>query len=74
MKSMEKLVIDVSYLNDSTRRETLFAIIKNFYDHSILDYKLSKFNNNQLVCDNLSNVFIESQYGHYIRSNQGFSI
>ncbi len=48
----EKLVTDVSYVYHKQGRLYL-SIIKDLYDNSILAYNLSKFNDNQLVFENL---------------------
>ena len=70
-KPLEKVVTDVSYLNYQGGRRYL-SVIKDLYDHTILAYQLSSFNDNQLVFDNLAQVFTEKHYECLIHSDQGF--
>ena len=55
-RPLEKLVTDVSYVYHQSGRLYL-SVIKDLYDNSILAYSLSKSNSNQLVFDNLNQIF-----------------
>ena len=55
-RPLEKLVTDVSYIYHKSGRLYL-SVIKDLYDNSILAYSISKWNSNQLVFDNLKQVF-----------------
>ena len=55
-RPLEKLVTDVSYVYHQSGRLYL-SVIKDLYDNSILAYSLSKWNSNELVFDNLNQVF-----------------
>lgn len=70
-RPMQKLVTDVSYLYHKNGRLFL-SIIKDLYDNSILAYQLSRFNNVQLVMDNLKQVFTGNHYQCILHSDQGF--
>lgn len=70
----EKLVTDVSYVYHKQGRLYL-SIIKDLYDNSILAYNLSKFNDNQLVFENLDLVFRkdwDKSKSCLLHSDQGF--
>lgn len=70
----EKLVTDVSYVYHKQGRLYL-SVIKDLYDNSILAYNLSKFNDNQLVFENLDLVFRkdwDKSKSCLLHSDQGF--
>ena len=48
------------------------SIIKDLYDNSILPYQLSRFNNVQLVIDNLTKVFTDNHCQCILHSGQSF--
>ena len=65
---------DVSYVYHKQGRLYL-SIIKDLYDNSILAYNLSKFNDNQLVFENLDLVFRkdwDKSKSCLLHSDQGF--
>lgn len=69
-----KLVTDVSYIYHKEGRLFL-SVIKDLYDNSILAYKISKFNDIELVFDNLDLVFDENWDSTNVcifHSDQGF--
>lgn len=55
-RPLEKLVTDVSYIYHKSGRLYL-SVIKDLYDNSILAYSISKWNSNELVMNNLNQVF-----------------
>ena len=55
-RPLQKLVTDVSYIYHKEGRLYL-SVIKDLYDNSILAYCISKWNSNELVFDNLKQVF-----------------
>jgi len=72
-KPYQKLVTDVSYIYHKSGQLYL-SVIKDLYDNSIVAYTVSKFNNNELVFDNLNLVFDEKWDGTIkclLHSDQG---
>ena len=64
---------DITYLIFNNRRVYLSTII-DLYDRKVISYKISKFNNNQLVIDTLNEAIgnTKNVNGLIIHSDQGF--
>ena len=64
---------DVTYLIFKGKRLYLSTII-DLYDRHVVSYKISKFNNNQLVIDTLNEAIAKEKdvHGLIIHSDQGF--
>ncbi|MDD4796055.1 MAG: IS3 family transposase [Bacilli bacterium] len=64
---------DITYLIFKGKRLYLSTII-DLYDRHVVSYKISKFNNNQLVIDTLNNAIAKEKdvHGLIIHSDQGF--
>ena len=64
---------DITYLIHNGKRAFLSTII-DLYDRKVVAYKISKFNNNQLVIDTLNEAIAKRKdvYGLIIHSDQGF--
>ena len=56
IRPLEKLVTDISYVYHQEGRLYL-SVIKDLFDHSIIAYTISRFNNNSLVTECLVQVF-----------------
>ncbi|WP_271329489.1 MULTISPECIES: IS3 family transposase [Lactococcus] len=70
----QKLVTDVSYIYHKSGR-CFLSVIKDLYDNSILAYRISPFNDNRLVFDNLDLVFNaqwDTDLPCTLHSDQGF--
>lgn len=73
-RPLQKLTTDVSYVYHKQGRMFL-SVIKDCYDHSIVAYTLSDFNDKQLVFDNVDLVFNETWDATQpciLHSDQGF--
>ena len=66
-------VTDITYLIFNNKRLYLSTIL-DLYDRKIVSYKISKFNNNQLVMDTLNEAMAKRKdvQGTIIHSDQGF--
>ena len=64
---------DITYLIFKGKRLYLSTII-DLYDRHVISYKISKFNNNQLVIDTLNEAIAKEKdvHGLIIHSDQGF--
>lgn len=64
---------DITYLIFNGKRAYLSTII-DLYDRKVVSYKISKFNNNQLVIDTLNEAIAKRKnvHGLIIHSDQGF--
>jgi putative transposase len=64
---------DITYLIFNNKRLYLSTIL-DLYDRKIVAYKISKFNDNQLVIDTLNEAIAKRKnvYGTIIHSDQGF--
>ena len=64
---------DITYLIFGNKRSYLSTII-DLYDRKVISYKISKFNNNQLVIDTLNEAIAKQKdvTGLIIHSDQGF--
>lgn len=64
---------DITYLIFNSKRAYLSTII-DLYDRKVVAYKISKFNNNQLVVDTLNEAIAKQKdvTGLIIHSDQGF--
>ena len=72
-KSNEKWTTDITYLIFKNKRLYLSTIL-DLYDRKVVAYKISKFNNNQLVVDTLNEAIAKRKdvHGLIIHSDQGF--
>ena len=66
-------VTDITYLIYKGKRLYLSTIL-DLYDRKVVVYKISKFNNNQLVINTLNEAILKTKdvYGLIIHSDQGF--
>jgi len=66
-------VTDITYLIFNNKGLYLSTIL-DLYDRKVVAYKISKFNNNQLVIDTLNEAIAKRKnvYGTIIHSDQGF--
>ena len=66
-------VTDITYLIFKDKRLYLSTIL-DLYDRKVVAYKISKFNNNELVMDTLNEAIAKRKnvYGTIIHSDQGF--
>ena len=66
-------VTDITYLIFNQKRAYLSTIL-DLYDRKVVSYKISKFNNNQLVVDTLNEAIAKRKdvHGLIIHSDQGF--
>ena len=64
---------DITYLIFKNKRLYLSTIL-DLYDRKVVAYKISKFNNNQLVIDTLNDAIAKRKdvHGLIIHSDQGF--
>ena len=64
---------DITYLIFNGKRAYLSTIL-DLYDRKVVAYKISKFNNNQLVIETLNDAIIKRKdvHGLIIHSDQGF--
>ena len=64
---------DITYLIFNNKRLYLSTIL-DLYDRKVVAYKISKFNNNQLVIDTLNEAIAKRKnvYGTILHSDQGF--
>ena len=72
-KPNEKWTTDITYLIFKDKRLYLSTIL-DLYDRKVVSYKISKFNNNQLVIDTLNEAIAKRKdvHGLIIHSDQGF--
>ena len=72
-KENQVWVTDITYLIFKDKRLYLFTIL-DLYDRKVVAYKISKFNNNELVMDTLNEAIAKRKnvYGTIIHSDQGF--
>lgn len=72
-KLNQKWCTDITYLIYKGKRAYLSTII-DLYDRKVVAYKISKFNNNQLVIDTLNEAIVKRKdvSGLIIHSDQGF--
>ncbi|HWI54533.1 MAG TPA: IS3 family transposase, partial [Desulfobacteria bacterium] len=68
----QKLVSDITYLFVGSQRYYLSAVM-DLFNNEIVSYKLSKFNNNQLVNDTIEKLLIKKKdvTGAILHSDQG---
>ena len=66
-------VTDITYLIYNNKRMYLSTIL-DLYDRKVVAYKISKFNNNQLVIDTLNEAISKRKdvFGLILHSDQGF--
>ena len=69
----QKWTTDITYLIFKNKRLYLSTIL-DLYDRKVVAYKISKFNNNQLVIDTLNDAIAKRKdvHGLIIHSDQGF--
>ena len=72
-KPNQKWTTDITYLIFQNKRLYLSTIL-DLYDRKVVAYKISKFNNNQLVIDTLNDAISKRKdvHGLIIHSDQGF--
>ena len=72
-KLNQKWTTDITYLIFQNKRLYLSTIL-DLYDRKVVSYKISKFNNNQLVIDTLNDAISKRKdvHGLIIHSDQGF--
>ena len=72
-KENQVWVTDITYLIFKDKRLYLSTIL-DLYDRKVVAYKISKFNNNELVMDTLNEAIAKRKnvYGTIIHSDQGF--
>ena len=72
-KLNQKWTTDITYLIFKNKRLYLSTIL-DLYDRKVVAYKISKFNNNQLVIDTLNEAISKRKdvHGLIIHSDQGF--
>ena len=72
-KPNQKWTTDITYLIFKNKRLYLSTIL-DLYDRKVVAYKISKFNNNQLVIDTLNEAISKRKdvHGLIIHSDQGF--
>ena len=72
-KENQVWVTDITYLIFKDKRLYLSTIL-DLYDRKVIAYKISKFNNNELVMDTLNEAIAKRKnvYGTIIHSDQGF--
>ena len=72
-KENEDWVTDITYLIFKDKRLYLSTIL-DLYDRKVVAYKISKFNNNELVMNTLNEAIAKRKnvYGTIIHSDQGF--
>ena len=72
-KENQVWVTDITYLIFKYKRLYLSTIL-DLYDRKVVAYKISKFNNNELVMDTLNEAIAKRKnvYGTIIHSDQGF--
>lgn len=66
-------VTDITYLIFNNKRAYLSTIL-DLFDRKVVAYRISKFNDNQLVIDTLNEAIAKNKdvYGLIIHSDQGF--
>ena len=72
-KENQVWVTDITYLIFKDKRLYLSTIL-DLYDRKVVAYKISKFNNNELVMDTLNEAIAKRKnvYGTILHSDQGF--
>ena len=73
IKPNQKWTTDITYLIYKDKRLYLSTIL-DLYDRKVVSYKISRFNNNQLVVDTLNEAISKRKdvHGLIIHSDQGF--